>query len=64
MEYIQKRGNPPKINIIAWFFALVIMFLMIVFGLPFALDQYEKEQQWRAERLCAQGYYCNPKRGA
>lgn len=30
---------------------------------PVVLDAAEREQQWRADRLCRQGYYCDPKAG-
>lgn len=45
-----------------FFAALGVGFFTL--GVPFILDQAEKEAQWRADRLCAQGYYCDPKRGA
>lgn len=64
MEYINQGDHPQRNIIFTWLLTLVIMFLAILYGLPFVLDQHEKEVQWRAERLCEQGYYCNPKRGA
>lgn len=43
------------------FFSFVFMAAGIL--LPLALDAIEREQNWRAARICAQGYYCNPKAG-
>ena len=63
--YISKRqrridlAKKIALGILAW----IVMINVMAFVLVFALDQHEKERQWRADRLCSQGYYCDPKAG-
>ncbi len=59
----KSNGRLRQIFIFNLIFAVLGM-LFFTHGVPFLLDQAEKETQWRAERHCAQGYHCNAKRGA
>lgn len=50
-------------NLILTGLAFVAMVGIMAALIPVVLDAAEREAQWRAERLCKQGYYCDPKAG-
>lgn len=60
-----RRANRIKILRNLFIGAFAFMAFVAVLGLlvPFVLDAAERESQWRADRLCQQGYFCDPKAG-
>jgi len=62
-ETKRQRWKRRALCALKYLLLYIIAFNVMGFVLVFALDQYEVEQQWRADRLCAQGYYCDPKAG-
>lgn len=50
-------------NVFIAAFAFIGFVAALSVVIPFVLDAAEREAQWRAERLCEQGYYCDPKAG-